>query len=109
MIGFPHTVVVQRKGYATTGASELSTGYGTVHAALECLIEPMGAWRKASLLGTVGGRRFVISWRDEEMRDGDRVLWSGRKFRFEYDCDDRYRAGAPVESYQTGFLHEEVA
>lgn len=100
---------VQRRITAVAGKVETSTGFETIFCKLQCLIEPMGAYRKVTLLGTSGGRRFHISWEGgEDLRDGDRVLWQGRKFRLEYDADDRYRSGGVVGPYQTGILHEEA-
>jgi hypothetical protein len=89
---------------------ETPGGYLTVYASLKCLVEPLKAWRKATLLGTVAGKKFIMSWEGgEELREGDRVTWNTKNYRLEYGEDDRYRpTDAIVTPYQTAYLHEEL-
>lgn len=104
------TVTVQRRGSVVANKIEVGTGWVAVYATASVLIEPMGSWRKANILGVAGGRRFEMSWDGpEELRDGDRVIWLGRNYRLEFNTDDRYRADGLVSGYQTAILHEEGA
>ena len=69
-----HHVRVDR-AEVTRDAYETSETWSTVHAALPCLIEPIGAKQQLSVLGVIEGARYNITWRAGELREGDRVLY----------------------------------
>lgn len=103
------TVEVQRQTTSIVDFVETPSGFTTVFASVKCDVEPVQAWRKATLLGTATGKKFIMTWEGgEEIRDGDRIIWLGKNYRLEYDNDDRYRVqNAIIPPYQTGYLHEE--
>lgn len=109
MLFLPHTAVVKRINPTLASGDESQGAWTTVQASLACLVEPMGAWRQATILGQVGGRRYVISWGSEVLREGDRVEVLGRRFTLELEADDQHRtAGATtIPGYQTGRLEED--
>lgn len=106
-MNYLHTVTVTRK--TSTVANKTETfGPTQIHASLPCLIEPLPARKRAELGGTYAGRIFVMTWGTEDVRTEDVVTWNARRFRVEYQEDDRYRGdGALIEPYQTAYLYEE--
>lgn len=106
-MALPHTAQVLRRSSSVSALVETPGAWTTVHASLPCEIEPQGAKRKMTLLGSISGRVYQMSWGTEEVLDGDRVVWNNRTFRFHYDSDDTQRLGGIVDAYQTGILTEE--
>lgn len=105
---FLHTAQVLRERHAVASGAETYNGFAQVFPALRCLIEPMPAWRQATAIGIVGGRVFCVTWANEALREGDRVVWQGRTFKLALNSDDRYRGQSAIPAYQTGTLTEDV-
>lgn len=110
MSTFYHTAAVYRESTTVANQAETFAGYSLVTSTLACLIEPMPAWRQATILGDISGGKFCVSWGTDALQDGDRIVWNSRKFTLQLNADDRYRpSGSGVPAYQTGTLVEEVA
>lgn len=106
---FIHTAQVLRESVSVASGVETFGGYAQVLASVPCLVEPMQSYRQLTVLGMVSGRVFCISWGTESLREGDRVVWSGRTFTLKLTADDRYRGAATsMPAYQTGVLTEDV-
>jgi hypothetical protein len=111
MLPINATVLVERSSSTVSGASESFSGYETVDAALECLIEGMGAWRQNTILGDLGGYKFHMTWtKDLDLLEQDLITYQGRKYNFKRSVDDTHRmvGSTRMPSYRTGFLEEEV-
>lgn len=105
----PQTVEVQRESRSTASHTQSFAGYTQVFAAVSCLIEPMGAWRKESIFGNLSGLKYHFTWGTEAILEGDRILYGGKTYVLQVNLDDQYRGeNTTIPAYQSGFIEEEV-
>lgn len=111
-MNLPHVPAVYREGSSISSGVETDTAWAKVYdaGAFKCLIEPMSAYRRQTILGNVSGKAFDVTWGAESLQEGDQFRWNGMKLTFQLNTDDQYRPveQTGIEPYQTGFLKQDV-
>lgn len=108
-MNFFHTAQALRESTSIASGVETYQGWTSVYASFACLVEPMPAFRQVTFFGVVSGGVFCVTWGDETLHEGDRIVWNGRTFTLKLSVDDRYRGtDTSIEPYQTGVLTEDV-
>lgn len=107
-MNLPHRASVKRPSVSIADHEETQGAWTEVYSSLRCLLEPMPAWRQATILGDIGGGRFSFTWGSETLQEGDRVTVTSRVFEFKKEFEDVWRPAheTSIEPFQTGVLEE---
>lgn len=104
-----HTASVKRESRTQATYESSFTAYATFAATVRCLVEPMGTYRQATILGNIAQGRFHFTWGSEALLDGDQITWNGKIYRLSLGSNDQFRTvGSRMIGYQTGTIEEEI-
>lgn len=100
---FNHRVDVTRQVITTAGDGTESRTTQAVLSGLRCLLVPLSAYATSNIFGKVAHARFQMTWGEEAVRDGDFVIFQGKRYRLSDITADTLR---PSNRYQTAVLAE---
>lgn len=99
---FVHTVSVTRSTDTLDGKT-IKPIWSTTQAAMRCRVEPLTSREKETIFGRVSQARYRMTWGTEDVREGDRVSWTGKTFVVRELTDDTGRLRL---RYRTAILQE---
>lgn len=109
-VNWPHTAVVKRLNSDIEDGEETFSPHTTIHASLDCLVEPLDGYRAQTVFGNFGGRKYLVSWGTEVILPEDRFEIFSMVLTYYPNDDDQYRPTdeTGIEPYQTGYLVEDA-
>lgn len=118
---FPHVAEVWRESTAVVDGEMVDDGLVKVINALDGLLEPMGAFRQATILGNLAGYRYHWTWGTQALQEGDELRFEAasmaaypliyqKRYTLKLDRNDTLRpvGQTGIRAYQVGFLEEVV-